>query len=352
MSLKFLRPRHAVGLAGLALAAPARAQSEPPGVSQAASTLPDLALILDVAGAYFSDDGGQTQTGGHDPNHTGFTLQALELAMGANADHVLRLDANVVFLPDEVELEEAYLTTLALPGGLQARAGQFLTRFGRLNPTHPHAWSFVDQPLANGRFLGPEGSRGVGAELSWLTPLPWFVELVGSGTEVGGADPGDLLFTGALKQFFPFTDDLSLLFGLSTRIEPDAAGEGNRADVHGADLYLRWKPVGSADRMAVSWQTEYMYRRRQLPLDVLTDHGGYTQLVAQWSPRWETGLRAERVEPATRYSTALTFRPSHFSRLRLQGSLAEPHADPDAAPVWATMLSLEVVVGPHGAHEF
>ena len=55
-----------------------------------------------------------------------------------------------------VEVEEAYLTTLALPANLQVRASQFLTRFGRLNSTHPHAWDFTDQPLVNGRFFGGE----------------------------------------------------------------------------------------------------------------------------------------------------------------------------------------------------
>ena len=38
-----------------------------------------------------------------------------------------------------VELEEAIMTTRSLPKGLQLKAGQFLTEFGRINPTHPHA---------------------------------------------------------------------------------------------------------------------------------------------------------------------------------------------------------------------
>ena len=61
-----------------------------------------------------------------------------------------------------------------LPHSLQARAGQFLTRFGRLNPTHPHTWDLVDQPFALGRVFGSEGNRGAGVELSWLTPLSWY----------------------------------------------------------------------------------------------------------------------------------------------------------------------------------
>ena len=44
-------------------------------------------------------------------------------------------------------------------------------RFGRHNPTHPHAWDFIDQPFVMTRMFGGEGNRGLGLELSWLTPL-------------------------------------------------------------------------------------------------------------------------------------------------------------------------------------
>jgi hypothetical protein len=347
------------------------------GGGGAASALPDIALILDVAGAWFSDDA-PLQSGGHDPNHTGFTLQQLEMSLGSNVDPFLRLDANIVFAQFGVEVEEAYATSLALPANLQLRAGQFLTRFGRLNNTHPHAWTFADQPLVNGKFFGSEGNRGMGVELSWLTPLPWYVEIVGSGTEaVGeccarsfyGAEDlgvdglGDLLYTAALKQFFPFTDALSLMWGLSAQFGPNASGNGNRSEIYGTDLYLRWRPVDSPNRLAISWQTELMHRRRQVPHDRLTDEGGYTQLAVLWTPEWETALRAERVtgvagdpldpevdSPQDKYSAALTFHPSHFSRLRLQGSLGEPGDGRD--PIWGALLSLELVAGTHGAHDF
>jgi hypothetical protein len=335
----------------------------------------ELALILDVAGAWFSDDE-PLQAGGHDPNHTGFTFQQLELSAGANVDPFFRFDTNVVFGLFGVEVEEAYGSTQALPGNLQVRAGQFLTRFGRLNPTHPHAWSFSDQPLVNGRYFGSEGSRGLGVELSWLSPLPWYVELVGSATEAvgeccarsfyGGDDlgvdgPGDLLYTTAVKQFFPFTASTSLMWGLSGQFGPNASGNGNRTEIYGTDLYLRWRPVASSERRAVSWQTEVMHRRRQVPHDVLTDLGGYTQLVAQWTAEWETGVRAERVLPLSgddvelavsqsKYSLAATYHPSHFSRLRLQGSVADRGGD--GAVIYGALLALELVTGSHGAHAF
>ena len=48
--------------------------------------------------------------------------------------------------------------------------------FGRINAMHPHVWDFADAPLVNGRLLGPDGLRGVGAQISWILPLPcWSV---------------------------------------------------------------------------------------------------------------------------------------------------------------------------------
>ena len=167
--------------ASLAADAPAESTQAVQSTGGAASANPDISLILDVAGAYFSDT--PQMTGGHDPNHTGVTLQQLEMHIASSVDPYFKFDANLVFAQFGVEVEEAYFTTFALPANLRARGGQFLTPFGRINPTHPHSWSFLNQPLVNGKFFASEGSRGLGAELSWLSPLPWYAEVVGSATE-------------------------------------------------------------------------------------------------------------------------------------------------------------------------
>ena len=339
--------------------------------------MPDIALILDVAGAYFSEEE-NLQLGGHDPSQTGFNLQQLEMSIGSSVDPYFRFDANLVFSQFGVEVEEAYATTLGVPGGLQFRAGQFLTRFGRLNNTHPHSWSFVDQPIVVGKFFGGEGNRELGVEGSWLAPLPWYVELVGSAHNPFGEStmrsyygsaqekirqPDDLVYTAALKQFFALTDDWSLFWGLSAQFGPNTTGPGNRSEIYATDLYLRWRPIASARRTAVSLQAEGMFRTRQVPNDVLQDWGGYAQLVWTISPRWETGVRCEYVtgveddyldpdwtEPRERTALQVTFYPSHFSRIRLQGARDDARWLDD--PIWTAFLALELVVGAHGAHTY
>jgi hypothetical protein len=342
---------------------------------------PDLAFVLDVAAAWFAPgEDAQLQTGGHDPTRNGFNLQQLELSIGKAVDPYFRFDGNLVFSQLGVEIEEAYATTLALPHSLQVRAGQLLTRFGRINATHPHAWDFVDQPFAIGRVFGGEGNRGLGVELSWLTPLPWFVELVGSATDARGEatarsffgpddlpveTPRDVQATVAIKQFFDLSADWSLLTGASLATGPNGTGHDNRTDVWGVDLYLKWRPITRTSDQQVAVQAEWLYRRRQVPHDLLADVSGYTYATWRFVKRWAVGARHEYGSPATgeladpldpewtaarqRIAANLTFWPTEFSRLRAQGAVDLP-AWQD--PIWAVFLAMEIVVGAHGAHKF
>ena len=364
-----------------ALAADAAAETPPPAQPTGALAIlsPDLSIILDVAGAWFSDQD-HLQTGGHDPIRTGFTLQQVELAAGKAVDPYFRFDANLVFTPEGVEVEEAYATTLALPHNLQVRAGEMFTRFGRLNSIHPHAWDFADQPFAIGRVFGPDGYHGPGVEVSYLTPLPWFVEVVASATDahgeetarsfLGDADvaietPLDVLATGAVKQFIELGPDLSLLTGVSIASGPNATGPDKRTNIAGGDLFLKWRPISYASDKMVALQSEWFYRRRQVPGTILVDTSGYAYVVAQLAKRWGVGARWELGTPADeaggddldpmwtdtrqRFSTDVTFRPTEFSRLRLQGSVDRPGW---RDPIWAGFLALEVSAGAHGAHRY
>jgi hypothetical protein len=343
---------------------------------------PDLAVVADFALAAFSDPD-HHQTGGHDPSENGFNLQALELSLGSSVDPYFRFDAQLVFAEEGVELEEAYATTLDLGSRLQARAGQFLTRFGRLNATHLHSWNFVDQPFALGRVFGADGNRGLGLELSYLTPLPWYVELVASATQVGedatarsfagedGVDvegPEDLLYVAALKQFFALSSDWSLAFGLSGALGPNGNQDGDRSEVYGADAYLKYRPISEPGATELSLQTEWLLRRRSLDERRLTDAGGYGEVVVRFVRRYALGARYEIGTPSydergdvaedpldpewtsarTRVSAQATFLPSEFSRLRLQGSRDSGFSK----PIWAAFLAAEFAIGAHGAHRF
>ncbi|MHC5068659.1 MAG: hypothetical protein ACYTF0_08725 [Planctomycetota bacterium] len=128
----------------------------------------DLSATLNVAAGGTSDEEALawSQRGGHDPARDGFSLQQLELiAAGAIGDD-FSAEVHLVVLEDSVELEEAY-GTQQLAHGFEVEGGYMLSEFGRYNPQHPHAWTYVDRPLAVGALLGEEGMRDLGLRLGW-----------------------------------------------------------------------------------------------------------------------------------------------------------------------------------------
>lgn len=358
---------------------------QPAGVLGAIQSMnPDIAVILDVAAAVFSADR-PLQTGGHDPREQGFNLQQLEISIGRTVDPYFRFDSNLVLFFGGVHIEEAYATTLGLPHRLQVRAGRFLTRFGRINGTHPHSWDFVAQPFMVGRFLGAEGGAGLGAELSWLAPLPWYVEVLGSandastessarsfyaGSGQGVRSPLDFQLTGAVKQFFDVRDDLSVLWGLSAASGPNSFGHATFSNLYGTDLFVKYRPLTGTGWEMIWLQAEAMWRRRQVPRDVWNDFAMYAQLLYRLGQRWAAGARfehgsvtsngagfivADDLDPdwlknRQRYSGVVTFWPTEFSRLRLELSADVPQWEHRVR--YAAMLNFEVVVGAHGAHQF
>jgi hypothetical protein len=339
---------------------------------------PDLSFIADIAAAGFSEP--FEMNGDHDPKENGFNLQALELAVGASVDPYFRFDSNIVFLQSGSEIEEAYGTTLALPYGLQVRAGKFLTRFGRFNATHPHTWTFADQPLVMGRFFGPDGNRGVGIEVSELISfLPWYAEVVLAANDTRGegesfivANPdgslphvkslGDLQYTGNINQFFPLSDDFSLSWGVSGAAGHNAPAAPSWTEILGTDVYLKYRPLTEGSTTIVSLSAEALVRRYQTPAGVVEDTGAFAHLFWRFALRWGAGLSAEYVNAAQsdpfnvqglqqRYKANVTFWPSEFSRLRLQYDIEPP--GPNHSDVGhAVFLAVEFAVGAHGAHKF
>ncbi len=362
-----------------AMAADAEADASPAPTaatsSSGAGTSPllqlDVGFSLNVAGSVFSDE--PAQVGAHDPDHTGFTFQQLEMSVGAAIDPSFRLDAAVIFGLFGVEIEEAFATAMELPLNLQLRAGQMLLPFGRFNTKHPHSWVMQESTLPNGKFFGPEASRGVGGELSWLTPLPWFFELTAAVTEASGkgylaaplriTSPAELLYTARAEQFFPLGDAFSALWGVSGQFGPNDSGPDNRTEMFGTDLYLRFRPVASANRTALGLQLEGMMRRRQVPGDLLVDYGAYGLVFWDIDPQWQvatrwdwaTGLENDPLDEewdADRHRVSIqgALRPSHFSRVRLQ--LGQDSMGWRDRPLYFAHLGIEVSAGAHAAHQF
>ena len=141
-----------------------RAQRQGSG-SPLAKFNPRISLNGLFAAASFSDDE-SLNFGDHDPKENGFNVQNVELFAQASVDPYFTAQSNIVFFFEngatKVELEEALMTTTALPFNLQAMGGRFFTRFGRMNWQHPHRWDFADQSVIHNRLFGTDGLRGPG----------------------------------------------------------------------------------------------------------------------------------------------------------------------------------------------
>lgn len=354
--------------------------------------------LLTDAGWSTNPDVPLFEPGDHDPNQRGFSLPNAELALDGAVDPYFRAFANVVFKLDEsneteVELEEAYGLTTALPWNLQMKAGQFLTEFGRINQQHPHAWDFVDVPLVSARVLGAEGLRNPGARLSWLLPVPFYSELIGTiqnsqgstaasfrnvdtptlfgrtAIDRGVASPADLLYSPRWVSSFDLTEAQTLVAGVSGGFGPNDSGPGETTQLYGADVYWKWKPSWQSGGFPfVAVQGEAMGRRYSapatpsLPSQVLSDYGAYGQVTYGFHPRWIAGLRydwvtgqQEAFTPGAppnrmwRLSPNLTFHPTEFSKLRLQYNYADGRLQGTNSAVW---LQLELLLGDHAAHKF
>ncbi len=105
-------------------------------------------------------------------------------------------------------LAEAHLTLLTLPFDTQAKLGLMRNRFGLLNQSHREGLPQPDQPNVLTRFLGEEGLVESGVELTWLAPLPFYLEALlglfnGDNEDAfGRGSLKDPLVTGRLRTFF------------------------------------------------------------------------------------------------------------------------------------------------------
>ena len=337
------------------------------------------------------------QGGGHDPHQNGFTVQNIEMSLTSSVDPYFDAQANIVYFLDssgesQMELEEAYFTTRTLPLGMQVKAGQYFTEFGRLNRQHPHQWEFSDQPVVSTRFLGGDGLRGPGLQLSWLLPTNGYKELIlglqnskgetahsflgAVGEEIAGFEFqdrqirnfSDLLFSARGLLGLDASDTISVNWGFSALSGPNATGTDNSTEIFGTDFFLKWEAQqGTKGFPFLAWHSEFLYRRFEAGDSAektdLRDWGGFTQVSYGFHERWVLGgrLEAARGEDADstdpfrdnrdRVAFNLTFYPTEFSKIRIQYNFDRVQflSDTNQQSIW---ISSEFNIGNHMAHTF
>lgn len=403
--------------------APSRAEPAPPvAIARGAESAfnPAVSLILQGTFASTSQDPNAFQITGFMPSggevgppKRGFSLAETELVFSANVDPYFRGVAIAALTPEnEVELEEAYFQTLALPQGFTLRGGRFLSGIGYQNEIHPHAWDFQDAPLPYKAFLAGR-LRHDGVQLKWLAPTPIFLELgaeFSSGDQFPGSERnkngigGSALFGhigGDIGTNYAWRAGVSYI-----RTKPENRGYEDVDSLGGivlnsftgdaklwvADAVLKWAPDGNASSRNFKLQGEY-FRSRQTGTAAYDDSAGsaafgsisdsfasrqsgwYMQGVYQFMPRWRVGYRYDRLNfgsldngiltnglgptaadfpvltphNPSRNAVMLDWSPSEFSRLRLQVA-----ADKSRLGATDNQIFLQYIhsLGAHGAHRF
>jgi len=296
-----------------------------------------------------------------------------------------------------VELEEAWIETLSLPGGLGVKAGAMYSDIGYQNSRHPHTWDFVDAPLPYSVMLGGNFAD-TGVQLRWLAPTDLMLEM---GTELlrgesypasGAGNSGTGAWTAFARLGGDLGDSQSWRLGLSylsgkvveREYDPgvgpgtDLGAFSGDSSVAIVDAVWKWAENGNPRQRNLVIQAEYLLREEDGLLDMAGDNfngsspydisqdGFYIQGTYQFRPSWRVGLRYDRVSAdnapllqpleglletagsPSRVTAMLDYSRSEFSRLRFQVATLDNGQRSDSQ----VMLQYIMSIGAHGAHQF
>ena len=383
--------------------------------SSASAFNPAISLILGGSYTDVSQDPGTWRIAGFmpsggevGPGKQSFNLGESELTFAASVDPYFSATMTAAITGEnEIEVEEAFFRSTALPSGFTVKGGRFFSGFGYLNEVHSHAWDFADQPLVYQAFFGNQQKQD-GLQLKWIAPADLFVE-IGAEAGNGQAFPGTRRSHNGLNGetlFAHFGGDLGAstswragVFWLEQQAEDRSYEDVNEFDepvtnaftgkssTWGVDAILKWIPQGSVGRRQLKVQGEYMHRREDGELTFDTEglglndayrseqSGWYLQSVFQFRPRWRAGLRYDSLDSGSpsialvddgalppeafpvllhadpdRVSVMLDWSPSEFSRLRAQYAWDEARADGEHDRQFR--LQYLYGIGAHGAHKY
>lgn len=369
-----------------------------PAVQQRPSAFnPQIGVVLVGTASTYSRDAdagipGYMAGSESGPLSEGFSLGESELNLQASIDDRFYGNFTLAVADEdgstEVELEEAWFQTLALPYGMSLRGGRFFSGIGYRNQFHRHADDFVERSLPYRVFLENQYIDD-GIQATWLAPTDQFLEFGGEWLRgegfpaAGSANSGKGAWTLFARTGRDVGVSHSWQAGLSwlsadadDRHSGDEDGRDNFSgdvDLAIADLVWKWAPGGNPNQQNFKLEGAFFWQNQDgrftpadessLPYDE-DQQGWYLDGVYQFRPHWRAGLRASGLQaddPGSAfdgtsldteghdpriYSAMVDWSPSEYSRLRLQYDLDQ------SAPQTVDRLYLQYIMGlgAHGAH--
>lgn len=379
--LEFLRPREPFSLA------------ERTGRGQ---LLFDLGAVGDFIGNLTQDNVDKADAGTFAGRENRFFPREIEFLLFGRIDPYargeVRIEAAEEFEDGERELHlglaEAHLTLLTLPFSTQAKMGLMRNRFGLLNERHREALPQPDVPNVLLRFFGEEGLVESGLELTWVPPLPFYVEILGglfNGDNEDAFGRGSLkvpLATGRLRTFIELGTLGALQLGAS--VANGQTEERRRQSFAGFDVKYKLTPDGWRHPL-LTLASEGLWSIRRVGIDEEVDTDGdgipdatvtidtrtrrrfgwYAYAEVQPWRRWAGGLRYDSTQfledPGREWAVGpyVAFMPSDFLRFRL----AYKHTERDNREAFnlnggsarvadEIFLQATFFLGAHPAHPF
>jgi len=352
--------------------------------------LPDISVVGDLVSDL--SPRGSTLEGGQR-----FAVREIEIAATAAVDPYFRGDVFLGLSDEEgIAIEQAFLTTTALPYGVEARLGRFLMPFAKLNLTHREALHTVEFPWVYQRFLGAEGLKGTGVWGSRVfSPFGFYQELLvtavdGLGEPVEGlstAEPinkklGGLGYSARLRNYVDLSQAANLELSFSALTGKLAQGIdvpessavtaiARRQSTFGADLTYRWRPLQQGLYKSLIVQAEVLRQVNADPGATVTLPGGevvdflgprrsytgaFTFARYQVSRRTFLGARYDWAQDPEADGDALTaasgyleFFPSEFSKLIASYERYNPGIGDGVNRI---LLQAVFALGPHKPHPF
>lgn len=320
------------------------------------TTNPDISLIGDVRALYFSEG----------DRNVDLALHEVEIAFKSVVDPYARADVYVAATNEDgeihFELEEAYLTTLALPHQLQLKAGKFRSNIGKINRLHPHSLPYPDMPAVYTRFFGEEGLNDQGVGLSWLLPNRTFYQELsfeitrgpGESESFSTSEENRLLYTSHLKNFWDLSRNSTLELGFSGLAGPNDSG--HTSWIGGVDVTYKWKPIQFNTYRSFSLQVESFFSRLETGQDDISTWGMYALASYQLAQRWAvigrydyTDLPDDPDWNESAISATIAWYATEFQKLELgTRSSWRDGVDADLQAIFRVVF----VLGTHGAHEY
>jgi hypothetical protein len=315
---------------------------------------PDIAVIGNFQGAIGSPGG---------DGQPSLQMREAEASFQAIVDPYARADFFLTFGPDEVGIEEAFLTFPTLPAKLLMKVGKMRTAFGKVDSMHSHTLPWTDRPLVTENLLGgEEGLADSGVSLSRLFPVPGvFLEATGqvyAGTSEAfqAESRSDVTWLGHLRAYRDLTESTNFELGGSFAYGGSESAPDAHTRLVGTDLTFRYRPLRRAIYRQLILRNELVWSRRDQPGGSADAFGTYVSLDYQFARRWFAGVRWDHSERATDASLVdkggsflLTFWPSEFSQIRAQYRHTRFGEGTKADELFFQFL---FSIGAHGAHSF